>query len=468
MADSPGTDRKSLRARLVKGKPIFRRHLYISSALFLLVIGAISFSLIDLANRWAGERVELEMEALRDDLKDRIEDQMRLMDLELPGAGSADEPGRRQQMEQVLEELLAANDEVVYVFAQNPRGDLIWQRLQMGRELEQSHFPDLILFSRAGREPRREIASVSNPGARITDWVEPVVSRGQLRLFIHFGFDNTLIASRVAEDQSRINRRILVASSVVLALLLVALFYVRWLLKQAQVIEAEAHTADRLAVLGTLASGLAHEIRNPLSAINLNLQMIEEEVAQSRTDSGEMAQLLAGAKSEIRRLERLARNFLVYAKPLKLDRRVVSVPQILDQVVQLVAKECDTAGIELVRQDGPGPLEVRGDRDLLQQAVMNLLVNAREAILAKSDGPRRISMGARRDPDHLVVWVRDTGTGVLEEEAGRLFDLFYSSKRGGTGLGLPIAQRIVEAHDGRLEWKNNDRGGAEFSMILNP
>ncbi len=447
---------------MVKGKPIFRRHLYISSALFLLVIGAIAFSLIDLANRWAGERVELEMEALRDDLKNRIEDRMRLVDLELPGDGPADELLRRQHMERYLEELLAANDQVVYVFAQHPRGDLLWRRLQMGRELEQSHFPDLIRSSRA----RQEIASVSNPGERITDWVEPVVPQGQVRLLIHFGFDNTLIAGRVAEDQSRINRQILVASSVVLALLLVALFYVRWLLKQAQVIEAEAHTAERLAVLGTLAGGLAHEIRNPLSAINLNLQMIEEEVSQSRTHSGEMAQLLAGAKSEIRRLERLARNFLVYAKPLKPDRRVVSAPQVLDRVVQLVAKECDRVGIELVRQDGPGLLEVRGDRDLLQQAVLILLVNAREAVLAKRDGPRRITMGARRDSGRLVVWVRDTGTGVSEEEAGRLFELFYSSKRGGTGLGLPIAQRIVEAHDGRLEWKNGDGGGAEFSMCL--
>ena len=463
MADSPSADRQSLRARLVKGRPNFRRHLYLSSALFLLVIGAIAFSLIDLANRWAGERVELEMEALRDDLKDRIEDRMRLVDLELPGAGPADELLRRQHMERYLEELLAANDQVVYVFARHPRGDLLWQRLQMGRELERSRFPELILSARA----RQEIASVSNPGERITDWVEPVVSQRQLRLFIHFGFDNTLIADRVAEDQTRINRQILVASSVVLALLLVALFYVRWLLKQAQVIEAEAHTADRLAVLGTLASGLAHEIRNPLSAINLNLQMIEEEVSQSRNHSGEMTQLLAGAKSEIRRLERLARNFLVYAKPLKPDRQVVSLPQVLDQVVRLVAKECDRAGIELVRQDGPGLLEVRGDRDLLQQAVMNLLVNAREAVLARGDGPRRISMGARLDSGHLVVWVRDSGTGVSEGETGRLFDLFYSSKRGGTGLGLPIAQRIVEAHGGRLEWKNIDQGGAEFSMIFN-
>ena len=467
MADSPSTDRKSLRARLVKGKPIFRRHLYISSALFLVVIGAIAFSLIELATRWASERVELEMEALRDDLKDRIEDRIRLLDLELPGAGPADERRRRQLMESFLDELLARNDQVVYVFAQHPQGDLLWQRLQMGKELERSHFPDLILPSRTERGPRQQIASVSNPGERLVDWVEPVVSRGQLRLLIHFGFNNTLIASQVAEGQSRINRQIFLASSVVLALLLVALFYVRWLLKRAQVIEAEAHTADRLAVLGMLASGLAHEIRNPLSAINLNLQMIEEEVSQSRTHSNEMTQLLAGAKSEIRRLERLARNFLVYAKPMRLDRQVVSLPEVLDQVVQLVSKECDRAGIELVRQDEAGVLEVRGDRDLLKQALMNLLVNAREAVLAGGAGPRRISMGARRESDRLVVWVRDSGAGIPEEEAGRIFDLFYSSKRGGTGLGLPIAQRIVEAHGGRLEWKNCDRGGAEFSMLLN-
>lgn len=466
MADSSSTDRKSFPTR-VKGKPIFRRHLYISSALFLVLIGAIAFSLIDLANRWAGERVELEMEVLREDLKDRIEHRIRLLDLELTDAGPDEEFQRRQQMERFLEELLAGNDQVVYVFVQHPQGDLLWQRLQVGRELEQSHFPELILSSRVAREPKQVIASVSNPGERITDWVEPVVSQGQLSLLIHFGFNNSLIASRVAKDQSRINQQILLASSLVLALLLVALFYVRWLLKRAQVIEAEAHTADRLAVLGTLASGLAHEIRNPLSAINLNLQMIEEEVSQSPIHSEEMAQLLAGGKSEIRRLERLACNFLVYAKPLKLDQHVVSLPHVLDQVAQLVAKECNEAGIELVREYGTGVLEVRGDPDLLKQAVINLLVNAREAVLAGGDGPARISMGVRRESRYLVVWVRDSGTGVSAEEAGRLFELFYSTKRGGTGLGLPIAQRIVEGHGGRLQWKNYDQGGAEFSLLLN-
>ncbi len=466
MAVSVSKDQKSLRARIVKGKPIFRRHLYISSALFLIVIGAIAFSLIQLATRWAGERVGLEIEALRDDSKSRIENQIRLLDLELPTAGPANELRRQQLMENFLDELLAENDAIVYIFAQDPQGVVLWKRLQMGSELEQGHFPNLILSSKAARRPKQEFASISNPGERYTDWVEPIISQGQLSLYIHFGFNNTLISSRVARDQRRINRQILLASSVVIALLVVALFYILWLLKRAQVIEAEAHTADRLAILGTLASGLAHEIRNPLSAINLNLQMIEEELAQSRSRSSEMAQLLGGAKSEIRRLERLARNFLVYAKPMKLDQKVVSLPEVLNEVSQLVAKECGREGIELVRQDGEEKLTVLGDRDLLKQAVVNLLVNAREAILARGEGPRRISLGARRDVGQVVVSVRDSGAGIAEEESGKLFDLFYSSKRGGTGLGLPIAQRIVEGHGGRLEWKNLSQGGAEFSIRL--
>ncbi len=466
MAVSVSKDQKSLRARIVKGKPIFRRHLYISSALFLIVIGAIAFSLIQLATRWAAERVGLEIEALREDSKGRIENQIRLLDLELPTTAPANVLRRQQIMESFLDELLAEDDAIVYIFAQDPQGAVLWQRLQMGSELERGHFPNLILSSRTARRPKQEFASISNPGERYTDWVEPIISQGQLRLYIHFGFNHTLIASRVAQDQSRINRQILLASSLVMALLFVALFYILWLLKRAQLIEAEAHTADRLAILGTLASGLAHEIRNPLSAINLNLQMIEEELARSQAQSGEMAQLLGGAKSEIRRLERLARNFLVYAKPMQLDQSVVSLPEVLNEVAQLVAKECDREGIELVRQDGEGQLAVLGDPDLLKQAVVNLMVNAREAILARGDGPRRISLGARRDMDQVVVAICDSGPGIAEEEAGKLFDLFYSSKRGGTGLGLPIAQRIVEGHGGRLEWKNRGQGGAEFSIRL--
>ena len=268
------------------------------------------------------------------------------------------------------------------------------------------------------------------------------------------------------QDQKKINRQILLAAFVVTTILLLALFYVLWLLKRAQMIEAEAHTAERLVTLGTVATGLAHEIRNPLSAINLNLQMIEEDLAQSEVYSDEMKKLLGGAKSEIRRLERLASNFLIYAKPLKLDQKVIFLPEVLNEVAQLMTKECEKEKIQLIRQDGPGDLTVLGDRDLLQQALLNLLVNAREAILPQSDRTRKILLGVHQEIGQVVVSVKNSGNGIGKEESKKLFELFYSSKRGGTGLGLPIAQRIVEGHGGRLKWKNQSGGGVEFSIHL--
>jgi len=459
-------DHKFLRTRIVKGKPLFNRHLYISSALFLIVIGVVTFSLIQLATRWAKERVNLEIEGLSNYAKEQIENQIHLLDLELTKDNPDNQILYPRLMEEFLDEMLAQNDQIVYIFAQDSSGVVIWKGLQIGSELEQNYFPNLLLSSKNSRRLKVQFNSITNPAERYTDWVEPLFSKNQLRFYVHFGFNNTLISNRMTQDKKRINRQILLAASVVTIILLLALFYILWLLKRAQMIEAEAHMADRLATLGTVATGLAHEIRNPLSAINLNLQMIEEDLAQSEVYSDEMKKLLGGAKSEIRRLERLASNFLVYAKPMKLHQKMILLPEVLNEVAQLMTKECEKEGIQLIRQDGQGDLTVLGDRDLLQQALLNLLVNAREAILFQSGSTREILLGVHQGIGQVVVSIKNSGNGIGEEESRKLFDLFYSSKRGGTGLGLPIAQRIVEGHGSRLEWKNQSRGGVEFSIHL--
>ena len=132
--------------------------------------------------------------------------------------------------------------------------------------------------------------------------------------------------------------------------------------------------------------------------------------------------------------------------------------------MMLVNRECAISGIQLVTEESSRPLEVQGDRDLLKQAILNLMVNAQEAVVSKES--REIHVGAVREGKQAVIRVRDTGGGVGPEEAKNLFRLFYSGKRGGTGLGLPIAQRIIERHGGRIEWKNLSEGGAEFSIWL--
>jgi signal transduction histidine kinase len=298
------------------------------------------------------------------------------------------------------------------------------------------------------------------------DLIEPIFFYDQPELIVHFGIDKNVIENRFSGLRASIVRRILLGSSVVVGILSLAFIYVFWLLKRAQVVEAEAHVADRLAYLGTLAGGLAHEIRNPLSAINLNLQMIAEDVTEGATDISELSALLKGTKQEINRLDRLATNFLVYAKPLELEKQQFQAWELLDEVLMLVSRECAAAGIRLVKDDCPRSVKLRADRDLLKQAILNLIVNAQEAVLLKEPGQREIHLTVVAEDGKASIRVRDSGPGIGAEEARNLFKLFYSNKRGGTGLGLPIAQRIVERHGGRIEWRNVPEGGAEFAIWL--
>ncbi|MCI0419846.1 MAG: ATP-binding protein, partial [Acidobacteria bacterium] len=222
-----------------------------------------------------------------------------------------------------------------------------------------------------------------------------------------------------------------------------------------------------LAYVGTLAGGLAHEIRNPLSAINLNLQMIEEELGGEGAEGAELAALLKGTKQEIKRLDRLAANFLVYAKPLELERKTFDLGQLVDEIILLMQRECENSSIRLVREENSDAVKVEGDPDLLKQAILNLVVNAQDAVMSNPKGPRIIQLAAGKEGDRAFVRVRDNGPGISAEDSRGLFKLFYSGKRGGTGLGLPIAQRIVESHGGRIAWRNHPEGGAEFAIWYN-
>ena len=130
-------------------------------------------------------------------------------------------------------------------------------------------------------------------------------------------------------------------------------------------------------------------------------------------------------------------------------------------------RECEAATVRLVREDQSDAVKVSGDPDLLKQAILNLVVNAQDSVAAKPNGARLIRMATGKDTNQVFIRVADTGDGVSAEDAQGLFKLFYSGKRGGTGLGLPIAQRIVESHGGRISWRNLPDGGAEFIVWLN-
>lgn len=454
------------RAHLVKGPPLFKRHLYISSALFVTIILITTFVLIRLAMDSLKDRVNSQLSAISETYAQQIRDQIQILNLAMRAGDTQAETRRNAQLGAYLDSLVADPDEqLAYVFIQDLSGDILWKSLRRGMELEQNHFSRVLFYPRNPRAPRIELSSLSAPPNIITDLIQPVVIKTDApQLILHLGVDNSVFEKRFSVLRGIILNRILLAASVVVGILTVTLLYVLWLLKKAQLVEAEAHMADQLAYLGTLASGLAHEIRNPLSAMNLNLQMIEEEMMPEA--NSELGALLKGTKQEINRLARLASNFLAYAKPMTIEKQNTSLSELINEVTLLVSQECAQAGIKLERQLGSQSRTVEVDRDLLKQAILNLVVNAQDAVATMPPDRKSITLATDSNESEVQIRICDTGCGISSEDSKNLFELFYSSKRGGTGLGLPIARKIVERHLGFISWSNRPRGGAEFVIHL--
>jgi signal transduction histidine kinase len=459
-------ERKEAQSLLLKSRPNFKRHLYISSALFAAIILITTFTLFRLSTSSLRDRVDAELTATAESFALFIREQIQNVNARLGSTSSQNVFQRTADVESSLESLLAQQEEILYVLVQDLKGEILYKAIRRGMELEQNQFSKILISTKNSRPPRVEVTSLGTPSLTYLDVIEPILLDGRPELIVHLGVDRRMLENRFSGLRASLLRRLLIGSAVVVGILTLALFYVLWLLKRAQLVEAEVQTADRLAYLGTLAGGLAHEIRNPLNAINLNLQMLEEDLSGGGSDAAELAALLKGTKQEIKRLDRLASNFLVYAKPLEPEHKEFDLGLLVDEIIQLLQRECETTGIQLVREGRSGAVKVSGDPDLLKQALLNLVVNAQDSVMSNPNGARIIRLAAGKEADRAFVRVADNGPGVTAEDSQSLFKLFYSGKRGGTGLGLPIAQRIVESHGGQITWRNLPDSGAEFVVWL--
>lgn len=304
------------------------------------------------------------------------------------------------------------------------------------------------------------------------DVTVPIGEFGSLRI----GISALEMDRRVAELRHELIRQTTWIGGLTLAIFVLVFFVISALVRRGQRLEAQAAEAERLAYLGTLAAGLAHEIRNPLNSLNLNMQMLEEDLAAPQAASGQIPgpvsgqsssqrKLLAITRSEIARLERLVSDFLSYARPRPLRLRTVAAADLLERARAVVAGEFALRGaIFEVADESPGTA-VRVDDEQLQQLLINLLQNA----LAASEGtgrPPRVVLRSRREGPRVVLEVEDNGAGVPEEARPRIFELFFSTRKGGSGLGLAIAERVVRAHGGELSFDSEVGKGSIFRVAL--
>jgi signal transduction histidine kinase len=222
---------------------------------------------------------------------------------------------------------------------------------------------------------------------------------------------------------------------------------------------------EKLATLGTLAAGIAHEIRNPLTSIKARLYTLRKHMTRSENCSNDVSVI----SDEILRLERIVQDVLNFARPSEPRRKIERTDTILREVHDLMKQSVIKTGIELIAEPGP-ELKVAMDAALIKQVLINLVRNGIEAI----DGPGAVTMRARESRCSLggrirqvaVLEVSDTGGGIAPEVEERLFDPFFTTKEVGTGLGLSIAARIVEKHGGLLQYQTRLGKGTTFGIIL--
>jgi len=226
---------------------------------------------------------------------------------------------------------------------------------------------------------------------------------------------------------------------------------------------------ERLAALGEMSAGLAHEIRNPLGAMKGAVQVLRPSPDAANPGMDEQTkEFLDIILEEVDRLNRVVTQFLTYSRPFKGEMAPVDLPEIITATLRLVP---ETSRGRIAVTEPPDELPgVRGDADALRQVLLNLILNALDAVGDDEEGTITISLGVRRRgllrADAVALHVCDNGPGLSAQTMTNLFVPFHTTKSGGTGLGLPISQRIVQNHHGAIEVGRSGDDGARFTVLL--
>ena len=231
--------------------------------------------------------------------------------------------------------------------------------------------------------------------------------------------------------------------------------------------------AEQLVELSALTGGLAHEIRNPLSTLKVNLQLLEEDWKQieETAECGREAQDVARRSrkrigtllAEAARLERILGDFLKYVGKRELKRSPQDLGGVMRDLADFYRPQAEHNQIEFLVETPAQPLICEIDQQLIKQAVLNLLINAQQAM----EGGGALELRVSREGENSArIDVRDQGRGIPAEQQMHVFEAYYSTRKGGTGLGLATARQIVREHGGRIEVHSSPPEGACFSIFL--
>jgi len=234
-------------------------------------------------------------------------------------------------------------------------------------------------------------------------------------------------------------------------------------LQENQVLQKRLREAEHLSAIGELSRTIAHEIRNPLNFISLSIDHIIEKLEKKEKDVDTYIRLLKTIKQEIYRVNNLITEYLEYTKPLKLNKKPVSIAELINEVISLVKVNAEKEGVRIFK-DYTSNCTLNLDVDLMKSCLINIIINAIQAM--KDSKVKNLFIKTEFLEDKLLIKISDTGSGIPEEIIDKIFEPLFSTKKEGLGLGLSLAKKVIEEHGGKIEISSKVGHGSEVRIYL--
>lgn len=350
-------------------------------------------------------------------------------------------PTDRARISQVMEKY-----DFIYLVAADKDGGVVFN-MGLKEAKAFSEYDDIGIFPR--------VLTGRNLRIPVYDAVVPMPDNR----YLHAGIPQEGLTPELANVTDMAGNVLGILFAFALGLIAVAITYAIVMLRRVKFLRGEMERQSRLVYLGEIAGSLAHEIRNPLNTINMNVQLLEEQLA-NRDEKA--AGKIHRVRNEVIRLDSILTSFLRFARPPKLSLKKVDIKDIITRIEDFFGPEVEGAGIHLV-VDIPDDLPpINGDPEQLRQLFLNLLLNARDA----TNKGGKIKITAWKTPRRVHVSVEDDGVGIEKKELDSIFEPYVTTKEEGTGVGLAIVRRIVMDHGGSIRVESKVGEGTKFTVSL--